>query len=100
MHKAAGVKALRSAASTASAAASTPPYVAEDIYVLSGPLDDAVSDQRVAAAQSEPMRGGGTQRDSGHLAVEVADRHQIAAAAAACRSGCASSQACRTPLGR
>ena len=50
-------------------------FVAEDVDVLGEPVDDSVGDQGVAAAQGEPMRGGGAQRDGGHLAMELADRH-------------------------
>ena len=78
-------------------------FVAEDVDVLGEPVDDPVSDQRVTAAQGEPVRGGGAKRDGGYLAVELADRHQAAlrgAAAAARRAECLSSHACRTPLGR
>src|SRR2546430_11213944 len=34
-------------------------------------------------------------RDGGHLAVELADRHQTAVVSAARRTGCCSSHACR-----
>ena len=77
--------------------------VAEQVDVLGGAVDDPVGDQGVAAAEGESVRSGGVQRDGGYLAVEFADRHQAAlrgAAAAARRTGCLSSHACRTPLGR
>ena len=50
-------------------------FVAEDVDVLGEPVDDSVGDQGVAAAQGEPVRGGGAQCDGGHMAVEFADRH-------------------------
>ena len=55
-------------------------------------------DQGIAAAEGKPVPGGGPQRDGGHVMVQRAERHQAAAAARS--TGCCSSHAWRTPLGR
>ena len=75
--------------------------VGEQVNVLGRPADHPVLDQGVAAAQGEPVPGGGPQRDDRHLTMQLIQRHQTARAEEAARSaGCSSSQARRTPFGR
>jgi hypothetical protein len=57
--------------------------VGEQVDIGGGPGDYPVGQQRVAAAQHEAVPGRRGQRDRGHPAVQVTDRHQAAPAAAA-----------------
>jgi len=74
--------------------------VGEKVDVLGGPGDDTVRQQRVAATEREPVPGRRAQGDDSHPAVQIAERHQADAAAPPRSTGCSSSHACRTPLGR
>jgi hypothetical protein len=54
--------------------------VGEQVDVLGGTVDDAVSQQGVAAREREPMPARRTQRDDRDLAMQFGDGHQAAAA--------------------
>ena len=66
---------LRKAPSTASAQFHGPLDIAENVHVLGGTVNNSVGNQGIATPEGEPVRCGSAQRDSGHLAVQPADRH-------------------------
>ncbi len=74
--------------------------VGEQVDVGGGPVDDAVRDEGVTAAEGKAVPGRRAQGDAGDLAVQVADLHQAAASRAARSAGWRSSHARRSPLGR
>ncbi len=71
--------------------------IGEQVDVLRRARRQAVGQQRVPAAQREPVPGRGRQRDGCDLLVQVADRHQVLPGERSV--GCSSSQASRTPAG-
>jgi hypothetical protein len=80
--------ASRSAASTAPAAGPDTAFlVGEEVDVARGPADNPVGQQRVAAAEGEPVSGRRAERDARHLGVQRRDWHQAEAAAAARSTG-------------
>jgi len=61
--------------------------VGEQGDIPGGPADNPVGQQRVAAAEGEPVPGRRAQRDAGHLGVQRTGRHQADAAAAGRSTG-------------
>lgn len=55
--------------------------IGEQAGVFGDPVNEAVRDEGVAAAERESAAACRAERDDGYLAVEVADWHQAAAAA-------------------